>query len=313
MTGRPLPMISMTSIACAALVVLWSHHAAAPAGAAAVAAARGALVADAAERQDREAVRALLARGTSASVPQPDGATALHWAVHWNDAEMVDLLLKHGAGTDHVTDLGVAPLTLACQNGSGAMVRKLLDGGANARAALPSGETALMTCARSGSLDGVDALLARKADPHARVTDAHAQTALMWAAAEGHGDVVARLLTAGAAPDARTAVSKPEDGAGPITPTPETIANGTYQPLSRPIFIYVNAKSLAKPEVKEFVEYYLKDAPKIAKEVKYVPLPAQAYKINLEHLAKGKKGTVFGGASEVGITIEALLAREAKL
>ncbi len=98
-----------------------------------------------------------------------------------------------------------------------------------------------------------------------------------------------------------------------VMPSEKSVLDGSYQPLSRPIFIYVNAKSLAKPEVKEFVEYYMKEGAKLAKEVKYVPLPAKAYTTNLEHLAKGKKGTVFGGASEVGITIEALLAREAKL
>jgi phosphate transport system substrate-binding protein len=98
-----------------------------------------------------------------------------------------------------------------------------------------------------------------------------------------------------------------------VTPSEKTVLDGSYQPLSRPIFIYVNAKSLAKPEVREFVEYYMKEGAKLAKEVKYVPLPAKAYAINLEHLAKGKKGTVFGGASEVGVTIESLLAREAKL
>ena len=102
-------------------------------------------------------------------------------------------------------------------------------------------------------------------------------------------------------------------GKAPVGPSEKSVLDGSYQPLSRPIFIYVNAKSMAKPEVKEFVEYYMKESPKIAKEVKYVPLPAKAYTINLEHLAKGKKGTVFGGANEVGITIEALLAREAKL
>jgi phosphate transport system substrate-binding protein len=64
---------------------------------------------------------------------------------------------------------------------------------------------------------------------------------------------------------------------------------GTYQPLSRPIFIYVNAKSLAKPEVKEFVEYYMKTAAKIAKEVKYVPLPAKAYTMNLEHWPRARR------------------------
>ncbi|MEQ1804846.1 MAG: protein sphX, partial [Burkholderiaceae bacterium] len=71
-------------------------------------------------------------------------------------------------------------------------------------------------------------------------------------------------------------------------------------------------KAMAKPEVKEFVEYYMKEGARLAKEVKYVPLPTSAYKINLEHLAKGKKGTVFGGHAEVGVTIESLLAREAK-
>ena len=69
---------------------------------------------------------------------------------------------------------------------------------------------------------------------------------------------------------------------------------------------------MTKPDVKEFIEYYMKSATKIAKEVKYVPLPAKAYATNLEHLAKGKKGSVFGGVAEVGITIEALQAREAR-
>jgi phosphate transport system substrate-binding protein len=98
-----------------------------------------------------------------------------------------------------------------------------------------------------------------------------------------------------------------------VAPSEKSVLDGSYQPLSRPIFIYVNVKSMAKPEVKEFVEYMMKETPKIAKEVKYVPLPAKAYTTNLEHLAKGKKGTVFGGAAEVGVTIDDLLAREAKL
>ena len=98
-----------------------------------------------------------------------------------------------------------------------------------------------------------------------------------------------------------------------VYPSEAAVLDGSYQPLSRPIFIYVNVKSLAKPEVREFAEYMLKTAAKISKEVKYVPLPAQAYTIGLDHIAKGKKGTVFGGKSEVGVRIEELLAREAKL
>jgi phosphate transport system substrate-binding protein len=98
-----------------------------------------------------------------------------------------------------------------------------------------------------------------------------------------------------------------------VTPSFDAVVKGTYQPLSRPIFIYVNAKSLAKPEVKEFVQFYMEQGAKLAQEVKYVPLPAQAYKTAWDHVLKNKKGTVFGGVAEVGITIEELLRREAKL
>jgi phosphate transport system substrate-binding protein len=98
-----------------------------------------------------------------------------------------------------------------------------------------------------------------------------------------------------------------------IEPSIETVLKGTYTPLARPIFIYVNAKSIAKPEVKEFVEYYMTNGAALAKEVKYVPLPDSAYKTALQHVQKGKKGTVFAGVAEVGVTIDELLKREAKL
>jgi len=99
----------------------------------------------------------------------------------------------------------------------------------------------------------------------------------------------------------------------PVLPSFDAVIAGTYTPLARPIFIYVNAKSLAKSEVKEFVQYYMINGAKLAKEVKYVPLPDHAYKTAWEHVTKGKKGTVFGGVAEVGVTIEELLKREAKL
>jgi len=103
------------------------------------------------------------------------------------------------------------------------------------------------------------------------------------------------------------------DKGRPVEPSMDAVLAGTYQPLARPIFIYVNAKSMAKPEVREFTEYYMKHGAKLAKEVKYVPLPDKAYSTNLEHLAKRKLGTVFGGVAEVGVTIEELLRREGKL
>ncbi len=98
-----------------------------------------------------------------------------------------------------------------------------------------------------------------------------------------------------------------------VGPSEASVLDGSYQPLSRPIFIYLSVKSLAKPEVREFSEYYMKNAAKIAKEVKYVPLPPRAYTIGIDHIVKIKKGSVFGGKNEVGVRIDDLLAREAKL
>jgi phosphate transport system substrate-binding protein len=89
--------------------------------------------------------------------------------------------------------------------------------------------------------------------------------------------------------------------------------DGTYQPLARPIFIYVSDKGLAKPEVKEFVEYYIKHAPQLVKEVGYVPLSPAHYSQAARNLASKKLGTGFGGKSEVGVRVEELLAREGKL
>ncbi len=98
-----------------------------------------------------------------------------------------------------------------------------------------------------------------------------------------------------------------------VGPSMDNVINGSYEPLSRPIFIYVAEKAWARPEVKKFVEFYMKHGAKLSKEVKYVPLPDKAYTGNIDHLNKGKLGTVFGGAAEVGITIDDLMKREAKL
>ncbi len=98
-----------------------------------------------------------------------------------------------------------------------------------------------------------------------------------------------------------------------VEPSEAAVIDGSYNPMSRPIFIYVSDSAYKRAEVKEFVEYYLKEGAKFSKEVKYVPLPAKAYQTSAEHLKKGKLGTAFGGKNEIGIKIEDLLAREAKL
>jgi phosphate transport system substrate-binding protein len=98
-----------------------------------------------------------------------------------------------------------------------------------------------------------------------------------------------------------------------VEPSLETVMNGTYQPLARPIFIYVSDKSMSKPEVREFIEYYLKNAPNLVKEVGYVPLSPAHYSQALKNFSSKKLGTGFGGHNEVGIRVEELLAREGKL
>lgn len=95
-------------------------------------------------------------------------------------------------------------------------------------------------------------------------------------------------------------------------PSRETVEKASYY-LSRPIFIYVSEKSLAKPEVREFAEFYLKNSAKLVPEVKYVALPAKAYEMGAEHLKKNRVGSVFGGKEAVGLKIEDLLKREAAM
>ena len=97
-----------------------------------------------------------------------------------------------------------------------------------------------------------------------------------------------------------------------VLPSPQAVQDGTYTPLSRPLFIYVSSKSIDKPEVQAFISYYMSNAARLAKAVKYVPLPSQAYSIATKHFTSKRLGTVFGGKEAVGLTIEALLRREAQ-
>jgi uncharacterized protein len=156
-----------------------------------------AVVADAAEKMDRAAIRTLLRQRADVNAPQVDGMTALHWAVYQGDLETSELLLRAHANAKAATRYGSTPLSLACANGNGALVDLLLKAGAEANAALPGGETPLMTAARVGSLGSVKALLARGATVDAK-DERRGQTALMWAAAEGHADVVQMLVELGA-------------------------------------------------------------------------------------------------------------------
>jgi len=101
-------------------------------------------------------------------------------------------------------------------------------------------------------------------------------------------------------------------GGRAVAPTAENVLNGSYQPLSRPLFIYVNAAALARPEVRSFVEFYNRHATKLAAEVGMVPLPARAYEYNATAVAKNRVGTKFGGVNRIGVTIDELMTLVAK-
>ena len=164
----------------------------------AIAYAGGSDVADAAQRKDLAALRALVNKRAGINTPQADGTTALHWAVHWNDVEAARLLLRAGANPATKNRFGASPLSEAAFAGNAELVKALLDAGADAREMTTAdGETVLMTAARTGNVDAVRMLVDRGADVNA--TERYkGQTALMWAAAERHAPVVKLLLERGA-------------------------------------------------------------------------------------------------------------------
>ncbi len=155
---------------------------------------------DAARAGDREAVARLLAEAVEVDAAAVDGTTALHWAVYRDDAELAEALLDAGADPDVVNRNGATPLGLACGGAGAALVTVLLDAGADPGLA-PRGEAPLLTCARTGDVAAVRALLSRGADLDAADTW-RGQTPLMWAAAENHVPVMNVLLEGGAAVDA---------------------------------------------------------------------------------------------------------------
>jgi phosphate transport system substrate-binding protein len=106
--------------------------------------------------------------------------------------------------------------------------------------------------------------------------------------------------------------SVPIDGGdGPVAPERANVENGTYQPLSRPLFIYVNAEAAQRPEVQQFVQFHLQN-PELVTEVGYVPLPSEAYTLAQERFNEGRTGTVFANQNTIGVQIEDLLRLEAQ-
>ncbi|MCG8650103.1 MAG: ankyrin repeat domain-containing protein [Pirellulales bacterium] len=159
-----------------------------------------ATLAEAAQRQQWGRLRALLkqANGQPDQPPQPDGMTALHWAVFWNHSEVARQLVQGGMDVNAQTIYAVTPLWIACRAGNAEMANLLIQAGADVRFRRPGNETALMTAARTGRAEVLEALIDAGAETDAR--DHRGQTALMWAAAEGNLEAVNVLLAAGADP-----------------------------------------------------------------------------------------------------------------
>ncbi len=111
--------------------------------------------------------------------------------------------------------------------------------------------------------------------------------------------------------DKMTAVAV-HNGKAAVLPSTENVVNGTYNPLSRPLFVYVRDTAAARPEVQELVKFILSKGAPLVTEVGYVALPPEAYAIAQKHFDARRVGSVFGGTPEVGVTIKDLLSREAK-
>jgi len=167
-----------------------------------ISSAQGRLI-DAVRANDAGAVRTLLDARADVDAVQPDGTTALHWAVERDAIAIVQLLIRAGANVKTTNRYGATPLWLASLNGNAATIGVLLEAGADPSAASDDGETALMVAARTGKIDAVNLLLARGADPNVK-EQWRGQTALMWAAAEGYAPVIETLVARGADVSARS-------------------------------------------------------------------------------------------------------------
>src|SRR5262245_18369278 len=154
-------------------------------------------VANAAEKGDRAALLQLIAQKADVNAAQPDGATALHWAVYRNDREMVDTLLRAGAKAAVTNKNGISPLYMASLYGNPVIINQLLKAGADAKQKGPNGETMLMLAARNGNPDAIKALLAAGAPVNAK-EDLRGTTALMWAVEQRHPAATKALLAGGA-------------------------------------------------------------------------------------------------------------------
>ncbi len=189
---------------------------------------------EAVKSRDQAAARALLRERADVNAPEPDGATALHWAVHWDDLDTAQMLIEAGAKVNVRNELGITPLMLACTNGSPKMIQKLVAAGADPNIVSPAGESALMIAARTSSTDAISALLAHGANVNAKEASRN-QTALMWAVAERRPDIVRVLIDHGADVNARSLITHELIYRENPDPSDENAAKGQPHPVGEMI------------------------------------------------------------------------------
>jgi uncharacterized protein len=178
---------------------------------------------DAVKAGDRAAVVALIEKRADVNAPEPDGTTALHWAVHNGDVDLVQRLIRAGADVKAANQFGATPMSEAAVLADPALLGALLEAGANAESPNADGQTALMVVARTSRVDTAQLLIKRGANVNA-VEKWRGQTALMWAAAQGQPAMVRALIAAGADVNARATVN---NWARQVTAEPRAIYRPT--------------------------------------------------------------------------------------
>lgn len=186
-------------------------------------------LADAIQSGNRAAALEMISKGADVNAADPDGTTALHWAVHRDDADLVERLLKAGAKVNRVNDYGSSPMSEAATVGNVVVLQKLLDSGANVESPNADGQTALMIVARTNNVAAARLLMSKGANVN-RSEEWRQQTPLMWAAAQSQPTMVKELLAHGANADARATVNAWERQ---VTSEPRAIARpaGGFTPL----------------------------------------------------------------------------------
>ncbi|MEP7242809.1 MAG: ankyrin repeat domain-containing protein [Gammaproteobacteria bacterium] len=173
-------------------------------GAFAVSAVAASLV-DAVRGENRDAAVSLIDQRVAVNERSPDGTTALHWATHNGDADLVGRLIKAGANVKAVNDYGVTPMSEAAERADVQLLSLLLKAGADVESPNAEGQTALMTVARTNHVDAAKLLLSHRANVNA-VEQWRGQTALMWAAAQSQPEMVELLITHHADVNARSQI-----------------------------------------------------------------------------------------------------------